>query len=270
MSLRDLDDRFASSGPLGLVREVPQLGLLVVTAVFLAGSATALSLRDGAPRPSAAQEQTVEGGVATTLGPPVGSIAEEHLAGARDRALAASRDDPRGRHLALVSLKEQRTTAEVAQLLTRSSLTARRVYLRAPVPGGLAEVLPVETGAEVVGSVRTALAREAERKVDEQRELVSLAASIEPGTPEEADFKAFYEAAARTAGEEAAAFRGTCSCVFGVVVEGTAQQLADLVAEPDVRGVELAARGAGLDVLQIEPLPPEVTGVVPAQVPGRP
>ena len=272
MSLRDLDDRFAARGPLGLVREVPQLGLLVVTAVFLAGSAAALTLREDDARSTSVREQTAAGGLPTELGPPVGSTVEEHLAGARERGLNAARSDPRGRHLALVSLRDEQDPARVQQLLTRSSLPARRVYLRAPVAGDLVDVLPVDVDGEVIGPVRRELAQAAQRKAAEQREFTSLAASIESGTAEEREFRAFYEAAARTAGEEAAAYRGTCTCVFAVVVEGTARQLADLVAVPEVRGVELAARGAALEDLQIAPVPPDVSGVVqaPAQVPEKP
>ncbi len=272
MSLRDVDDRFAASGPLGLVREVPQLGLLVVTAVFLAGSAAALTLREDAARPTSAREQPGAPGLLTELGPPVGSSVEEHLAGARERALGAARSDPRGRHLALVSLRDEQPPARVQQLLTRSSLLARRLYLRAPVAGELVDVLPVDVDGEVLSPVRRELAQAAQRKADEQREFTSLAGSIDPGTAEEREFRAFYEAAARTAGEEAAVYRGTCACVFAVVVEGTARQLADLAAVPEVRGVELAARGAALEDLQIAPLPPDVTGVVqaPAQVPDKP
>ena len=273
MSLRDLDDRFAASGPLGLVRDVPQLGLLVVTAVFLAGSAAALTMREDAARPTSAREQPGAQGLPTELGPPVGSSVDEHLARARERALDAARSDPRGRHLALVSLRDERSPAEVQQLLTRSSLPARRVYLRAPVPGGdLVDVLPVDVEGELLSPVRRELAQAAQRKAEEQREFTSLAESIDPGTAEEREFRAFYEAAARTAGEEAAVYRGPCACAFAVVVEGTARQLADLATVPEVRGVELAARDAALEDLQISPLPPDVTGVVqaPAQVPGKP
>ena len=272
MSLRDLDERFASSGPLGLVREVPQLGLLVVTAVFLAGSAAALTLREDAERSTSAVERSAAGELLTQLGPPVGSTVEEHFASARERALSTARSDPRGRHLALVSLRDELAPAEVQQLLTRSALAARRVYLRAPVAGELVDVLPVDVDGEVLSPVRRELAQAAQRKAEAQREFLSLAASIDPGTPEEREFRAFYEGAARIAGEEAAAYRGTCTCVFAVLVEGTARQLADLTEEPGVRGVELAARGAPLDDLQIAPLPPDVTGVVqaPAQVPGKP
>ena len=271
MSLRGLDDRFASSGPLGLVREVPQLGLLVVMAVFLTGSAAGLTLRQDAARSTSAGEQS-EAGELTELGPPVGSSVDDHFASARERALIVARSDPRGRRLALVSLRDEWAPAEVQQLLTRSAVAARRVYLRAPVAGELVDVLPVDVDGEVLSPVRGELAQAAQRKAEAQREFLSLAASIDAGSAEEREFRAFYEAAARTAGEEAAAFRGTCTCVFAVLVEGTARQLVDLAAVPEVRGVELAARGAALADLQVAPLPPDVTGVVPApaQAPGKP
>src|SRR5687768_17915386 len=43
-ALHRLDERYASRGPLKLIRDVPQLGILAVAAVFLAGTGAALAL----------------------------------------------------------------------------------------------------------------------------------------------------------------------------------------------------------------------------------
>jgi len=48
-----LDDRFAARGPLALLRDVPQLGLLLIASIFLAASALAFTRRTP-PRPVAA------------------------------------------------------------------------------------------------------------------------------------------------------------------------------------------------------------------------
>lgn len=270
--LARLDDRFASSGPLGLVREVPPLGLLVVAAVFAAGSGAALSMRDPVSGAARAQEQEQDGGLPLSLGPEVGSTVEDHLAAARALALTAAARDPRAEHLALVSLTDERSPGEAQQLVKEGSVSTRRVYLRAPVSGKGAELVPVDTSKSLVAELPRVFADTARRKTAEQREFVALAASIESTGPEEADFKAFYEAVARTAGEEAAGYQGPCACVLALVVEGTAAQLVELATRPGVRGVELAAEGAELDELLIDPVPPEVTGTVqaPDEVPDRP
>lgn len=262
MSLRDgsdrlarLDERCSRSGPLALVREVPQLGLLVVVSVFFAGVVVARNSDE-------AEDARQRGGVAAALalGPPVGSRIDDHFRTARERAVAVARGDPEGRYLALVSLSDERTPVEAQRLVAENGLTARRVYLRAPVGGELAEVLPVQMSGDLVAALTGAYEQTASRKAEEQRQLVSLAQSIESAG--DADFKMFYEDAARAADQEVAAYRSACACVFALVVDARAAELAALASVPGVRGVELAPRGAELAALDITPLVPEATGVV--------
>jgi hypothetical protein len=66
---------------------------------------------------------------------------------------------------------------------------------------------------------------------------------------------------------EASAYASDCACVFAVVVEGTARALAGLLDAPGVRGVEVAGRGTELPGLEVLPLWPEQTGVVPTTPP---
>ena len=262
--LRRLDDRYASCGPLSLVRDVPQLGLLIVAAVFLAGAGVALTLNELEARGERTQGQGADAARPFTLGPAVGSSIQDHFAQVRERAVRVAEDDPDDRFLALVSLSEGITAVAAQQLADQNGLTVRRVYLRAPVSGELPEILPVQTPGDLLAALTAVYEQTASRKAEEQREFVSLADSIEPTSEEEAQFKKFYEAAARTAGQEAAAYGTSCSCVFALVVEGQARRLVDLTALPAVRGVELAARGAELTALDIQPLPPDATGVVEA------
>ena len=262
MSLRDVSDRLARldercsrSGPLALVREVPQLGLLVVVSVFLAGVVVARTSDE-------AQSARLRGaaGAPLALGPPVGSRIDDHFRTARERAVAVAKGDPEARYVALVSLSDERTPVEAQRLVAENGLTARRVYLRAPVAGELAEVLPVQTPGDLVPVLTGVYEQTARRKADEQRSFVSLAESIE--SVGDADFKMFYEAAARAAEQEAAAYRSACACVFALVVDARAVELAELTAVPGVRGVELAPRGIELAALDITPPAPDATGVV--------
>ena len=260
-ALGRLDDRFASSGPLKLLRDVPQLGLLLVAAVFLAGTGAALAL-SGPEQVRERQQAEQEAALPLTLGPAVGDQIDAHFAATRERAVDLSRRDPDRRYLALVSLNKGLTPEETGRLLQESDLEVRRAYLRAPLPGEPEEIV-FETPGDIVPALEQVFSEIATRKAKEQQDLLGTARTIEAGTPEEEEFKRLYEADARIAGQEAAAYRTGCACVFALVVEAGAGELAELPALPVVRGVELAPRGAELSALDIRPLSPRDQGVVP-------
>jgi hypothetical protein len=256
-----LDDRFASTGPLKLLRDVPQLGLLLVAAVFLAGTGAALALSEP-EQVRQRQQARQEAALPLTLGPAVGDDIDAHFAAARERAVSLARAEPEGNYLALVSLNKGLTPEETGQLLQESGLQVRRAYLRAPVPGDPEQIV-FQTPNDVVTGLQQVFSEIAARKAKEQQELLGTARTITSGTPEEVEFRELYEADARTAGQEAAAFRTGCACVFALVVEAEATELAELPALPVVRGVEVSPRGAELSALDVRPLPPTAKGVVP-------
>ena len=206
----------------------------------------------------------VEGGFPVVLGAPIGLDVEDYLAAALAGAVEASEATPDARFLALVSLSEEISPDTAGSLIEQADLVARRVYLRAPGTGELPEVLPVEAPGDLVAGLTAVYAQTALRKTEEQVEFLALAASIEPVSEQEQGFKAFYEDAARTAGQEAVAYQAGCACVFALVVEATARQLAELPDRAAVRGVELARQGIALVSLSIDPLPPQITGVRPS------
>ena len=259
-ALRRLDDRFASSGPLKLLRDVPQLGVLVIAVLFLAGTGAALSLR-GPESVRVREAAEREAQLPLSLGPPVGADIDAYFAAARERIVDLSRRDPDDRYLALVSLNKGLTPEEVGELLEESGLEVTRAYLRAPVPGE-PEQITFQTPGDVVAGLQAVFSQTAARKAEEQQELLSTARTIEPGTPEEEAFRRLYEADARIAGQEATAYRTGCACVFALVVEADVAALAELLALPVVRGVEAAPRGAELSALEVRPLPPTQQGVV--------
>jgi hypothetical protein len=267
-ALRRLDDRFASAGPLKLLRDVPQLGVLIIAVLFLAGTGTALSLR-GPESVRVRQAAEREAELPLSLGPPVGADIDAHFASARERVVDLSRRDPDDRYLALVSLNKGLTPEEVGELLVESGLEVTRAYLRAPVPGQPEELL-FQTPGDVVAGLRQVFSQTAARKAQEQQDLLGTARTIESGTPEEEAFRRLYEADARTAGQEAAAYRAGCACVFALVVEADAAALAELLALPIVRGVEAAPRAAELSMLDIRPLSPAEQGVVAPPAPRQP
>ena len=261
---RDPHTRSSGTGPLALLRDVPQLGLLLVAGVLLAGAGIALARNDPGNDTGNDPGNEQAGGRALPLdlGPPVGVEADEYLAAAGERAVALSQDSPERVLLALVSLSEEVTPAQAAELVAGSRVVVRRAYVRAPVGAG-AEVLAVETPGEVAADLTALYAATAARRAVEQRELELLAASITAVDDRAQRSRERYAADARTRGLEAAAYRAGCSCVLALVVEGAARELAGLTALPAVRGLEVARRGAALTALRIEVLPPELTGVRP-------
>src|SRR4051794_41269090 len=83
--LRRLDDRYARRGPLALLRDVPQLGLLLVAAVFLTGSGVALERSGNQQREEDARSQ-VAATIPTTLGPAPGTKIAAYLTATRKRS----------------------------------------------------------------------------------------------------------------------------------------------------------------------------------------
>ena len=254
--LRALDDRYASRGVLRVVRDAPVIGVLAAAAVLLAGAGTSAALALSSP-------PDPTGGVRAepvVLGAPVGADADAHLASAKERAVQLARETPDTRRLALVSLRDELTAEQAARLVVESSMVLRRAYVRAPVAG--AELFAVDLAEDPARTLSAFSTATAGRKAQESRELQALAAAG-TGQPEA---RASYQAAARTAGQEAAAYAARCACVLAVVLEGTAAELAELPALPAVRGVEVAPPGTRLGSAEVTPLPPEVTGPVPAAV----
>lgn len=266
--LQRLDDRYARSGPLKLLRDVPQLGLLLVATVFLAAAGAALAL-SGPDAVRERQQAEREASLPLTLGPGVGDQIDQHFAAARERAVDLSRREPDARYLALISLNKALTPEEVGELLLESGLEVRRAYLRAPVPGQPEEIV-FQTPGEVVAGLQRVFSEIAARKAEEQQDLLTTAKTIEAGTADEQAFKELYEADAKTAGQEAAAYRTGCACVFALVVEAEAAELAELPALPVVRGVELAPRSVDLAALDVRPLAPSEQGVVAPPSPRTP
>lgn len=253
--LRRLDDRFAARGPLALLRDVPQLGFLLVAAVFVAGSAVALE-RSGSKDRATTARKTVEATIPTSLGPPPGTKIASYIGTTRKRAVLVSQAAPDGTYTALVSFSRY-LTAEQTRLLL-GELEVKKVLAHVQLPG--AEVLPIPVTSTLVADVGVAFEAISKRKLRDRTEFVNLAATISGDTKEEKQFKAFYADAARTAGREAAAYGKDCPCVFAALVRGKARDLAALPALSGVRAVDVG--GGDDDTLQLQPLLPEQTVTV--------
>lgn len=248
--LRRLDDRFARRGPLALLRDVPQLGLLLVAAVFLAGAGVALYQSDANSRTDTVRRQ-VETALPTTLGPAPGANIAAYVAGTRQRAAALSQGAPDRVYTALVSFSRYLTADQTRLLL--GQLEVAKVLAHVQLPN--AEVLPIPVTSALAADVRTTFAAVSTRKIRDRKEFLGLAATITSTAKEEAQFRAFYLDAARTAGKEAAAYATDCACLFAALVRGKARELAALPALSGVRAVDFG--GGNDDTLQLQPLLPE-------------
>ena len=253
--LRRLDDRYAARGPLALLRDVPQLGLLLVAAVFLTGSGVALE-RSGSSRRAQADRQAVDASIPTTLGPAPGTKVAAYLAVTRKRAVLVSQTAPDHTYTALVSFSRYLTTAQSKLLL--GDLEVKKVLAHVRLPN--AEVLPIPVTSDLVSDVDVTFAAVSKRKVRDRKEFLNLASTITGTTKEERQFKAFYADAAATALKEARAYGGGCACLFAALVRGKARDLAALPALSGVRAVDIG--GGDDDTLQVQPLLPEQTVTV--------
>lgn len=260
--LRRLDERYARSGPLALLRDAPQAGLAVAGAVLLAGAGVAVA-RGGDPPPD---RGSLVADSSVALGPEVGDDVAAYVEGARKGAAALSADDPEAQHIALVSLTSGLQPDAVQALL--EGLEVQRVYLKVPSsdPG---EVLSTDV-EDLVPDLRALYAATADRKAEDREELVRLSRGIAPTTAEQTRLRDVYELSGRLAAREAQAYRKGCACVFAVVVRGSAAQLAALPALSGVRAVELAPEGVALEALRVRPLGPEQTTTVQAGPAPRP
>jgi hypothetical protein len=247
--LRTLDARYASHGPLALLRDVPQLGLLLVAAVFLTGSGVALERAGNRQRSGSTQSAGPV--IPTTLGPAPGTQVVTYIAATRKRARIVSATSPDHMYTALVSFTSYLTARQAQALL--GDLQVEKVLAHVQLPN--AEVLPIPVTSTVVEDVGITFSAVSKRKVRDRKEFINLAASISGKTKEEQQFKAFYLDAAATALKEARAYGKSCACLFGALVHGKARALTELQAIPGVRAVDIG--GGDVDTLQVQPLLPE-------------
>lgn len=268
-SLAQLDARLTRSGPLALVRDVPQVGFVVIAAVFLAGAGTAVSQeadRNRVARQASADQQQVlntDGEQLigrSTLGPDVGDDTTIYTADAAS-SLAAAVKAGQGSRVALVSLGGYRTPDQIVAL-TRG-VQVQRVYLRAKAAGPEAAQLPVDIKGDLLGDLDRAYATAVTGRLAAQKAYQGYVDTLDVTTSDEQRFKDLYVTFARATGIEAAQYKARCACAFAAIVKGSPAQLAALPARAGVRAVEVADKGQAIGDLLVQPLLPEIKGVVP-------
>lgn len=177
---------------------------------------------------------------------------QEELAKLTDPSAPAAGDT-----WALVSLRDYAAPARVAELM--SGVTVAQVYARVPLPATRTQVsrIPVYVmpGDVASGMLNAALSRD-----QEQAEYMRLSRALTGSGRNETRLRAAYESAARTAAEEAAAYRAGCACVFAAVVRAGPTVLDGLSARSGVRSVDPAPEVHQLDRTEFRPPLPEDTG----------
>lgn len=260
-----LDDRLTRRGPLALAREVPQLALLVVAAVFLAGAGAALSLsRDEQPAQES-QGRPAPGAARPVLGAPPGTDIDAALGAARAELVELVEQRPEATYVALVSLTGYLTPSQAAELL--DDVPVQQVYLRASGAGPESELLEVPLTGSVATVLEAVCERTAERRTQDAAQLTMMGASVDPTSEQAEADRTDFEQEATRARLEALAFGGSCATAVGALVEGTAAQLAE-VSAPQVRGVQVGPPGAGASDVDVVPVLPDQRGVVPQQPMG--
>lgn len=258
-----LDARYAARGPLALLREVPQLGLLLVAAVFLGGAGVALARSGPSDGPARGPGSAIGSGELVTVGPEVGDEVTAYIEASKARVVDLNRADPDKRYAALVSFVAYAKVEDIATLV--EEVATERVFSRARAAGTTAEVLEIEVDQLVPDTLRV-FAATAQRKAIDQEANLSQARSITSTVPTEIAFKQEFVRQAEVEGKEAAAYRTSCACVFAVLVEGTARQLSELVSVPGVRTVDVAVAGATAKDVSVEQyFLPEDKGTIPAR-----
>lgn len=253
------DERVTARSPLRRVHDAPTLALPVVLVVLLAGVAGAVLLDEPeATAPVAAPAPRV-----VDLGVPPGTEVDAHLRQAQQDLDELAVQLPGTRLLAVVHFDRYVAAEEVTPLLADTQV--QRVYLRASTAGPEAEVLAVPgMDGSVAGVLPALCAATSTRKTEQVTTFAELAASVPPEAPDQQDTRARFDAEAQRSAAEAEAFGGACTTAFAAVVEAPVDVLRGLVEREGVRGVEAAPSGTTLDDVDVDPLLPEASGVLPA------
>ncbi len=272
--LRELDRRYASSGPLSVLRDVPQLGVVVIGLVLVAGAGTAVS-REAASNRLVQQRTGVDPGPtgrailpgggegAGTLGPAVGDRAATYAAGAAKGLAVAEQTAPDGVRVALVSFSTYQGPEQLRSMM--SGYHVVRIYLRSALGGKGAAQLPFAVNGDLGVTLSESYAKAARGRADLQRSYLGYVDTLQVVAEQDRSLRDAYAALATAAGAEARAYRSGCQCVFAAVVSAAPSSLPTLRARIGVRAIQVAPAGALLASLRVSPLLPDVTGVVQKQ-----
>jgi hypothetical protein len=249
--LRRLDDRWSARGPLALVRDVPQLGAVAIGALVLAGGVAVASRSHPAPPPLAKQvAQPTEDPEDTRLGPQLNDNVKIYIAQTREKLVRVGAGQPDGTAVAVVMFTGYKTPAQVRDLL--GPLQVRRIFYRPTLP--LSQSTWHTANVEdVVRDSRKEFVRLAAIRKHQANELLRFAATIENDPAQKAE----SEKDAQLYLREEAMLRGTCACIYSVVVRTRLRLLLDLVRVPGIRAIDTSRSGGLMEEYEFAALLPE-------------
>ena len=254
LRLRRLDDRWTTVGPLAFLREVPQLGAVLIGALVLVGSVTVNARRpdDRPPGTPSASESPAPFEVPDdgTLGPDIGENVRAYVEDTKTRLRGLAPGRPDGMVVAVINFTAYRTPEQVRNLV--GTLQVRRVFYRAPLPlpQGMTEQVPV---IDIVEDTQKDMRRVAGIRERAARELRKVAATIENDPPQKRE----HEKDAGIYEREAELLRGECACVYAVVVRTRLRLLVDLLNSRVIRAVDVSSVNAKLEDFTFTGLLPE-------------
>jgi hypothetical protein len=259
--LRRVDDRWTRRGPLALVREVPQLGAVLVALLVLGGAITVKSRThptpagaNGGPSAAATPDLTADDG---SLGPHLGDKVPLYLSAARDRLNRLAVGQPDGVVIAVVSFRHYHTPTEVRDLL--GPIPVKRVFYRAAALP-LKDTVPSSVAVDdIVADSAREFARVATVRLRESAALSKQAATITNDPAE----KASEERDATLYAREAAILKGPCDCVYAVAVRTKLRLLAEiLLDQPFVRCIDPGRPGGKIEDYDLTALLPDEKTIV--------
>lgn len=261
-----LDARYGGRAPFRLLAARPLLGMVTAAAVLAAGVGVAV-VREGDRSPGQGLGSTSDlmpqgdAPHGAMLGPQVGERTRDYVREAGNGLVDAVRDTPTEPRVALVSLTDYRTPEQASALL--SGFEVRRAFLRAKAAGKEAAPLPVDVRGDLLPSLRAAYAETAKSRAAAQKAYQGYVDTLRPDSTQDRAFRDLYAAFARASGIESREYAQDCACVYSVLVTASPTLLLSLRARPGVRAVEVAGPGLTVLQVQVQPLLPEVEGVVP-------
>ena len=173
------------------------------------------------------------------------------------RASAAAANTPTW---ALVSLNAYFAPDRLMPVL--GGVAVAQVYVRAPLREAMTQVVRIPVYRmpdDVVNGMLSAAAGRDRERADYRQ----LGDELSGGGEAQIRLRRAYESAARTAADEAAAYRARCSCVFAAVVRAAPAALEGIAGHAEVRAVDPAPEVRRLDRTEFRPPLPELRTTVP-------
>lgn len=257
LRLRAVDDRWAATGALAWLRDIPQLGALAIGLIVVTAGATVVTRQEARPPPTEVASGPPVGpatpGEGGLVGPMIGDDVLTYVDEAERRLEVRAAGEPDEEVYAVVSFGAYRSPVEAAALLIPGITAIKGFYRVPPRPREQTDLLEfaIGDGALVPEAVR-AFEQRAAFRTGEVRELDQ----VNTTTTDPAQH-AYNSATAAQYRREAAALKQRCACLYGVAVQAKLRVLQELAGRTGIRLVDAAPANTDLELLTFAALLPE-------------